>query len=143
MANDNGNGGDKLVYFLIGAGIGAVTALLFAPKAGSELRSELADATKKGLDYARDTGRDLSERASDAYRTGVERASDYYQTGVERAADLGVRSKEAVTDLTDRGKDLLTRQKAQFAAAIEAGKQGYRDAKQADQGKVSAAVEES
>jgi gas vesicle protein len=143
MANDNGNGGDKLVYFLIGAGIGAVTALLFAPKAGSELRSELADATKKGLDYARDTGRDLSERASDAYRTGVERASDYYQTGVERAADLGVRGKDAVTDLTDRGKDLLTRQKAQFAAAIEAGKQGYRDAKQADQGKISAAVEES
>jgi gas vesicle protein len=143
MANDNGNGGDKLVYFLIGAGIGAVTALLFAPKAGSELRSELADATKKGLDYARDTGRDLSERASDAYRTGVERASDFYQTGVERAADLGVRSKDAVTDLTDRGKDLLTRQKAQFAAAIEAGKQGYRDAKQADQGKISAAVEES
>ena len=35
-----GGGGDKLVYFLIGAGIGAITALLFAPKSGSELRSE-------------------------------------------------------------------------------------------------------
>jgi len=45
--------------------------------------------------------------------------------------------------LTDRGKDLINRQKSQFAAAIEAGKQGYREAKQADQGKVSAAVEES
>lgn len=132
MANDNGASGDKLVYFLIGAGIGAVTALLFAPKAGSELRSEIADATKKGLDYARDTSREVSERAT-----------DYYQTGVDRASEIGVRSKEAVSDLTERGKDLINRQKSQFAAAIEAGKQGYKEAKQGDQGKISAAIEES
>ncbi|MGE0128540.1 MAG: YtxH domain-containing protein [Blastocatellales bacterium] len=143
MAENQGGSGDKLVYFLIGAGIGAITALLFAPKAGSELRSDIADATKKGLDYARDTGREVSERASDYYHTGVERASEYYQTGVERASDLSHRGKEAVSDLTDRGKDLINRQKAQFAAAIEAGKQGYREAKQSDQGKISAAVEES
>ena len=130
--NQGGGGADKLVYFLIGAGIGAVTALLFAPKSGSELRSEIADATRKGFDYARDTGRDIGERAS-----------DYYQTGVERASDLTSRGKDAVGDLTDRGKDLINRQKAQFAAAIEAGKQGYREAKHADQGKVSAEVEES
>jgi len=128
----SGGGGDKLVYFLIGAGIGAITALLFAPKSGSELRSEIADATRKGLDYARDTGREIGERAS-----------DYYQTGVDRASDLTSRGKEAVSDFTDRGKDLINRQKAQFAAAIEAGKQGYREAKQSDQGKVSAEVEES
>ncbi len=132
MADNQGGGGDRLVYFLIGAGIGAVTALLFAPKAGTELRSDIADATRKGLDYARDTGRDLGERAT-----------EYYQTGVERATDLGARGKDAVGDLADRGKDLISRQKAQFAAAIDAGKQGYREAKQADQGRVSAAVEES
>jgi gas vesicle protein len=134
MADNEGSGGDKLIYFLIGAGIGAVTALLFAPKAGAELRSELADATRKGLDLARDTGRDLSERAS-----------DYYHTGVEKASEATARGKDAVSDLTDRGKDLVGRQKAQFAAAIEAGKQGYREAKQADQAKTkaSASVEES
>ncbi|MFN0109068.1 MAG: YtxH domain-containing protein [Blastocatellia bacterium] len=132
MADHNGNNSDKLIYFLIGAGIGAVTAMLFAPKSGSELRSEIVDATRKGLDYARDTGRDVGERAQ-----------EYYQTSVERAADLTSRSREAVTDLTQRGKDLVTNQKAQFAAAIEAGKQGYREAKQADQGRSSAAVEES
>lgn len=130
--NQGGGGADKLVYFLVGAGIGAITALLFAPKSGSELRSELADATRKGLDYARDTGRDIGERAG-----------DYYQTGVERASDLTTRGKDAVSDLTDRGKDLIGRQKSQFAAAIEAGKQGYREAKQSDHGKTSAAVEES
>lgn len=132
MADNQGNGGDKLVYFLIGAGIGAVTALLFAPKAGSELRSELAGATKKGLDYARDTGREFSERAT-----------DYYETGIERASDLSDRSRDAINDMADRGRDLINRQKAQFAAAIDAGKQGYREAKHADQGKPAAAVDES
>jgi len=38
---------------------------------------------------------------------------------------------------------LINRQKGQFAAALEAGKQGYREAKKADHGKSSAAVEES
>lgn len=134
MADNEGSGGDKLIYFLIGAGIGAITALLFAPKAGAELRSELADATRKGLDYARDTGRDLGEKAS-----------DYYHSGVEKASEATTRGKDAVNELTDRGKDLVNRQKAQFAAAIEAGKQGYREAKQADQArtKASASVEES
>jgi gas vesicle protein len=150
MAENQGGGGgvDKLVYFLVGAGIGAITALLFAPKSGSELRSELADATRKGLDYARDTGREIGERASDYYQTGVERASDLTARGKEAVSDLTTRGKEAVSDLTDRGKDMIGRQKSQFAAAIEAGKQGYREAKQADrgktsEGKASASVEES
>jgi gas vesicle protein len=121
MAENRGGGSDKLVYFLIGVGIGAVTALLFAPKAGSELRSELADATRKGIDYAHDTGREIGDRAS----------------------DLTARGRETVSDLTDRGKELINRQKAQLTAAIEAGKQGYREAKQSDQGKVGAAVEET
>ena len=121
MAENRGGGSDKLVYFLIGVGIGAVTALLFAPKAGSELRSEIADATRKGIDYAHDTGREIGELAS----------------------DLTARGRETVSDLTDRGKELINRQKAQLTAGIEAGKQGYREAKQYDQGKVGAAVEET
>ncbi|HZS09931.1 MAG TPA: YtxH domain-containing protein [Blastocatellia bacterium] len=132
MSEDRGNASNSLLFFLIGAGIGAVTALLFAPKAGSELRSELADATRRGLDQARDTGRQIGERAT-----------DYYQTGVEKAADLAARGREGVSDLTERGKEAVTRQKASIAAAIEAGKQGYREAKEADQGKAGAAFEES
>jgi len=89
MAENQGGSGNKLVYFLIGAGIGTITALLFAPKAGSELRSEFADATRKGLDYARNTGHEIGERAS----------------------DLTTRGKEAVSDLTDLGKDLINRQR--------------------------------
>ena len=44
----------KLTYFLVGAGIGAVLALLFAPKSGEELRSDIADATRKGIDKSKE-----------------------------------------------------------------------------------------
>jgi gas vesicle protein len=120
MAENPGSGSDKWVFFLIGTSVGALTALLLAPKAGSKLRSEIAGTTRKGLDYARDTGREIGERAS----------------------DLTGRGKEAVSDLTERGKELINRQKTQLTAAIQAGKQGYREAKQSDQGRVAAAVGE-
>ncbi len=137
---ENG-GGDKLVYFLIGAGIGAVTALLFAPKAGVELRADIADRTRRGLDQARETGVDLGDRASELYQTGVEKAADLAARSREGVSEIASRSREAVDDISSRGKDLIERQKTQLSAAIDAGKQGYREAKRAD--KASAAFEES
>ena len=137
---ENG-GGDKLVYFLIGAGIGAVTALLFAPKAGSELRADIADRTRRGLDQAREAGIEFSNKATDIYQSGVDKASDLAARGREGVNEIASRSREAVEDLTSRGKDIIERQKSQLSAAIDAGKQGYREAKRAD--KASAAFEES
>ena len=106
MAEDNS--GDKFVYFLIGAGMGAIAALLFAPKAGSDLRADIADVTKRGVDQARDQARQVGERAT-----------EYYQTSTEYASDLAERSKDAITDVTERGKEIIGRQKASVAAAID------------------------
>lgn len=130
MAEDNS--GDKFIYFLIGAGMGAIAALLFAPKAGSELRANIADVTRRGVDQARDQARQVGERAT-----------EYYQAGTEYASDLAERSKEAITDVAERGKEIINRQKASVAAAIEAGKQGYREAKQSDSAKTGAAYDET
>lgn len=134
-------GGDKLVYFLIGAGIGAVTALLFAPKAGSELRAEIADRTRRGLDQAKETGIELGGRATELYQAGVDRASDLAARSKETVNEITTRGREAVEDLTVRGKEIIDRQKSQLSAAIDAGKQGYREAKRSD--KASAAFEEN
>ena len=105
MAEDNS--GDKFIYFLIGAGMGAIAALLFAPKAGSELRADIADVTRRGVDQARDQARQVGERAT-----------EYYQAGADYASELAERSKEAITDVTERGKEIINRQKASVAAAI-------------------------
>lgn len=67
------NAGNKLVYLLIGGGIGAILALLFAPKSGQELRGDIADATRKGIDRSREAAAGSSARAGDYYESTRDR----------------------------------------------------------------------
>ena len=101
------NTGARLTYFAIGATIGAVVALLFAPKSGRELRQDVADATRKGVDRARETGTQLSARAG-----------EYYETASTRAGELAQTARDAVS-----------RRGELFGSALEAGRQAYRDEK--------------
>lgn len=108
----------KLTYFLVGAGIGAVVALLFAPKSGRELRGDIADATKKSVEYTQENARLLGAKASELYSTSREKASQMYETGREKTNTLLETGREAVTDHRQR-----------VAAAIEAGKRAYQEKK--------------
>jgi gas vesicle protein len=62
MASDNG-GANFLAGFLVGATVGAIAALLLAPKSGRELRESLAEEGKKLRDRAVDEGRRFVEQA--------------------------------------------------------------------------------
>ena len=86
----------KLAYFLVGGGIGAVVALLFAPRSGRETREIIAQRANESRDKVLSASRNVSDR---------------------------------VTTYIDRGKEVVSSQKEQLAAAIEAGKQAYRDEK--------------
>src|SRR5688572_9168285 len=44
-------GGDKVLYFLVGAGVGTVLGLLFAPKSGRETREIIARTANDSRDY--------------------------------------------------------------------------------------------
>jgi gas vesicle protein len=57
----------KLTYLIIGGGIGAVIALLFAPKSGKELREDIADASRKGIEKGREAASQLQDRAGEYY----------------------------------------------------------------------------
>jgi hypothetical protein len=70
----------KLTYLLIGGGIGAVIALLFAPKSGVELREDIADATRKGLEKGKETAHHLQEVAGEYYEVSREKASELVHT---------------------------------------------------------------
>jgi gas vesicle protein len=116
--NEDSSASEKLTYLLIGAGLGATVALLFAPKAGRELRTDIADYTKRGVDVAGESARALTDRANELYETGREKVNDVYGTARERVSQ----SAGTVSEVAGR-------QKEQIAAAIEAGKQAYREEK--------------
>ena len=89
----------RLTYLLIGGGIGAVIALLFAPKSGQELREDIADATRKGIDRSREAAQQLGERAGEYYETGRERAAELYSTASERVGDAARTARDTASDL--------------------------------------------
>jgi gas vesicle protein len=60
MTRDLGRG--TILTFILGAGVGAAVALLFAPKAGEELRGDIAEGMSDGLNHVRRIGNDLKLR---------------------------------------------------------------------------------
>jgi gas vesicle protein len=117
MGNDD-NISTRLTYLLIGGGIGAILALLFAPKSGHELRNDIADATRKGIDRSREAAQQLGERAG-----------EYYETTRERASELYSQAAEKVGEVANTARETASRKTATVAAAIDAGKKAYQDEK--------------
>ena len=89
---------DRLTYLLIGAGIGAALALLFAPKSGKELRSDIAEVSrrtyKKGTEGAHALGEKVTESVA-SMREKLERQ----RSNVASAIDAG---KQAYREERDR-----------------------------------------
>ena len=84
-----------LPYFFLGLGVGVALGIVFAPKAGSEVRGLIKDKALEGTDYLK-----------------------------RRTDDL----KDSAGDLVDKGRGVVNRQRDQFNAAVDAGKQAYREA---------------
>lgn len=121
----------KLTYLLIGGGIGAILALLFAPKSGEELRGDIADATRKGIEKSKEAALIARERAEEYYEVGREKANEYYNVAQEKAGEL----KEKAGELTEKAKEAVASTKNPFSAAIEAGKEAYVEEKRRTESK--------
>lgn len=119
----------RLTYFLVGAGIGAVLALLFAPKSGEELRNDIADATRKGIDRSREAAQQLGAKANEYYDAGRAKAGEYYEATRERAAELYDTATAKAGDVASSARDAAARQAGSVQAAFEAGKKAYVEEK--------------
>jgi gas vesicle protein len=83
-----GSAADRITYLLIGAGIGASLALLFAPKSGRELRDDIAEVSKrtykKGTDGAHMAGEKLTESVG-----SVREKLEQQRSNIANAIDAG------------------------------------------------------
>jgi gas vesicle protein len=107
MSENNNGGGDKFLFFLAGAGIGAVLALLFAPKSGRETREMIARTANDSRDFI--NGKVVEGR--------------------QIVEERGRRFSDDFSSFVDKSKEAVQRQKEQLTAALEAGKQAYREEK--------------
>jgi gas vesicle protein len=92
-----------VVGMLIGSGVGAAAALLYAPQGGADTR-----------ELIRHKSEETKERVS-----GL--ATNVKQTVVEKADHV----RSSTHDLVDRGKGFVETKKSQIGAAVDAGKEAY------------------
>ena len=101
MEDRNGFG-----YFLLGLGIGVAAGILWAPRSGEETRALLADKAGEGADYLRNRAQDSTEYVR------------------QRTDDV----RQSANEFYEKGKHHVSRHRETLNAAVEAGKQAYRDA---------------
>lgn len=90
------NNGSSVAFFLAGAGIGAILALLFAPKSGKETR-----------EY-------LSQRASESREKVAAKSQEYRRQAegyVDKAKDLVNKQKEQLSAALEAGKQAYQEEK--------------------------------
>ena len=111
---------DKLTYLLVGGGIGALVALLFAPKAGQELRGDIADVTRKGYDKTLETAQQLKEQSGTYYQQIKEQAGDAYNAAADKIKGV---TQQAGSDLEKAGNKTLDAAKEGSNQVADAARQ--------------------
>ncbi len=105
MSSDDRSTGTSgvILSFMLGALSGAALAVLFAPRSGKETREML--------------GEKLRETAERSRRLG------------EQAVEKGREVAEEASGYLDRQREALERRRDRLAAAVEAGRQAFKDEK--------------
>jgi len=104
-------------YFLLGLGIGVAAGVLWAPRTGEETRQLIADRAGEGADYLKNR----AQESTDYLKNRAQEGTEYVK---QRTDGL----KQSASELYDKGRTTVARQKDTLSAAVEAGKQAYRDA---------------
>jgi len=95
--SEEGNGASNFGFFLAGLGMGAILALLFAPRSGKETREYIAGKAEEGRDYVKAKTEDLRRQAEGA---------------VEKGKDLVSKQKELLSAALEAGKQAYQEEKA-------------------------------
>jgi gas vesicle protein len=95
--SEEGNGASNFGFFLAGLGMGAILALLFAPRSGKETREYIAGKAEEGRDYVKAKTEDLRRQAEGA---------------VDKGKELVTKQKELLSAALEAGKQAYQEEKA-------------------------------
>jgi gas vesicle protein len=100
--------GDRAGFFLLGAAIGAVAALLMAPASGARTRRRLVRKSEEAADYLINAGKDLVERCEDLY----ERSGDLVEDATHELSGKYRALREHSKQLLGEAETILRRAKS-------------------------------
>ena len=117
---------DRIMYLLIGGGIGSALALLFAPKRGSEMRHDIADVTRKGYDATLEITSDLKQQSADIIHSAKEKVESVYEMAPNKLAHGAEVTESVVSAPTAAVADGIDRMQNESAMNAEQAGNGRR-----------------
>jgi len=119
--SDDGRNISMLIAgFGLGALVGTVIGLLIAPKAGRELRADIADYSRDYYDKAKEFGKE-------AYDRGKDKARQAYEASKERAREYSARVGEKLTEAKDHLGETAGRITQSIKTGIDAAKKAQTE----------------
>lgn len=136
MSYDNKSGKSFLVGLIAGGAIGALIALLFAPKSGKELRADLKTKGEEYLDEAEKYISEAREKAKELINEGKKRsdkiisdAKTKSQEIIRDAEKIISEAKERTSDVISTTKDKIQSEAQKISTAVKAGVDAYKETK--------------
>jgi gas vesicle protein len=100
--------GDRVGFFLLGAAIGAATALLIAPASGARTRRRLRRQGEEVADYLIEAGRELVDKCEDL----CARSGDVVEDATHELSGKYRALREHSRQLLDEAETILRRTKS-------------------------------
>ena len=129
MADESSGGGKGLlVGFLLGGIVGAVLALLYAPKSGHELRSDIKKKTADLKDQRDEYLKVAKSRAVDIVNEGKERSDRLVSDARKKAENILGDAEKIMSGARDKTGS-VTEEGGKIKAAFRAGMDAYKSEK--------------
>lgn len=106
MSDNNMNGKDFLLGAVVGGVIGAITALLLAPKPGEELRADIKDTVNTVSTKTQEIAGQVSDRSQSLAKNVSERSQVIAKNVSERSQVIAKNVGTHTTELVDKAKEL-------------------------------------
>jgi gas vesicle protein len=104
---ENSSAKGIMIGFLAGGAIGGLTALLFAPKSGRELRKDISKKSKKLIEDGEEYLESTKVKASEMISESRKKADDLIRDAKSKASSIINQGRGYVTDGANRIKDAV------------------------------------
>ncbi|MDR3627240.1 MAG: YtxH domain-containing protein [Ignavibacteriaceae bacterium] len=136
--SENNVGKGLLIGFLAGGAIGAVLALLYAPKSGKELRGDIKEKADEYLGEAEKYIAEAKDKAKDMINEGKKKSEKLISDAKLKSEEL-LKDAEKVfgeakvkaSSAINTGKENLENESGRLKDAVKAGVDAYKSSKNA------------
>ncbi|HTE20905.1 MAG TPA: YtxH domain-containing protein [Armatimonadota bacterium] len=125
---------DFLIGVIVGSAIGAAAALLYAPQAGVDTRSQLRDKAAEAKERTAELAQQAGTRVGEVTGQAKARVGELAQQAQTKAGEVTSQAKARVGEISqqaqsavERGRQAVEQQRDAVRTAVEAGRQAYTE----------------